>query len=144
MTIVYTDTANAKNQGVYWEGLDRRRNQTQHLNHIITEEDSSINTFGTFIRKFAFTTCVRYIPGIVMLPQHRNTAELLLYGHLLRCRITENVLFTRIETLPRGEYLCVNYKEKKDKKSNLDLQKHAIEKNCQKWPTLCKWTCLQH
>ena len=134
---IYTDTANAKNQGVYWRRIGPRDVIKHNIsNRIITEEDIYKYFWDIYKEIRIHDLRTLYATGsIVMLPQHRNTAELYYMDIFCDVALRKTSLFTRIETLPQGEYLCVNYK-KKDKKIKLDLLKDAIEK-IDKWPTLC-------
>lgn len=134
---IYTDMAHAKNKGVYWQRIPER-NVIKHniSNKIITEDDIYDFFWNVYKEIRVHNLRTLYATGsIVMIPEHRNTAELYYMDVFCDAALRKNSLFSKIETLPKGEYLCVNY-HRNDKKTQLNLIKDAIAE-IGKDPVLC-------
>ena len=134
---IYTDMAHAKNDTAYWQRIPARNVIKHNIGNRIATEDDVYDYFWDVYKEIrTHNLRTLYATGsIVMIPEQRDTAELYYTDIFCDAALRRNSLFSDIETLPQGEYLCVNYR-KKNKKAQLNRIKEAIAKTG-KTPRLC-------
>lgn len=124
---IYNDMANAKNQGIYWQRIMERNVIKYNVSNKITTEDDIYDYFWEIYKNIRIHDLrTLYATGsIVVIPEYRNTSELLYMDIFCDAALRKSSLFAPIETIPQGEYLCVNYR-RNNKKTKLNILKDAI------------------
>lgn len=134
---IYNDMAHVKNEGVYWQRIPERDVIKHNIgNRIITEDDVYDYFWDVYKEIRIHNLRTLYATGsIVVIPEYKDTAELYYTDIFCDAALRKTSFFAKIETLPQGEYLCVNY-QKNNKKTQLNSIKETIAK-INKPPKLC-------
>ena len=133
---IYNDEVHSRNQEVYWQRVKERTVLTREIPSKQFKEEWIYDAFWHLYQEIRNRNLATlYATGYIVELGNENEESLTYKKIYVEAEEKENCQTVSLETLPKGEYLCVNYRIENKKAQMAKLHQAVREKG--RTPRLC-------